>query len=308
MKKIVVAGGSGFIGEPLVRRLLARGDEVAVLTRNPSKVHAGRALAWDPAAEGSWMDGVAAADVVINLAGENVGGGRWTEARKRRVVESRVLATTALVNTMRRQTGKSRTFISASAIGFYGDRGNEPIDERSPAGTGFLPEVTKRWEELAREAEPFARVVILRFGIVLAANGGALAKLLLPFRLGAGGPMGSGNQWMSWIDREDALRMIEWSIDHETTRGFYNATAPNPSTNRDFARTLGRVLHRPAFMPTPAFALRLALGSGMANEMLLSGQRVLPARAMEEGFTFAHPELEEALRHAVGKTSDDHKS
>jgi uncharacterized protein (TIGR01777 family) len=301
MKKIVVAGGSGFIGEQLVRRLLSRGDEVAVLTRNPSKVHGGRALAWDPASEGSWMDEVAAADVVINLAGENVGGGRWTDARKKRVVESRVHATTALVNAMRRQPGKPRTFISASAIGFYGDRGDESIDERSAAGTGFLTEVTKRWEELAREAEPFARVVILRFGIVLAANGGALAKLLLPFRLGAGGPMGSGNQWMSWIDRDDALRMIEWSIDRETARGIYNATAPNPATNRDFARTLGHVLHRPAFMPTPGFALRLALGSGMANEMLLSGQRVLPVRAIEEGFVFAHPELDEALRHAVGK-------
>jgi uncharacterized protein (TIGR01777 family) len=301
MKKIVVAGGSGFIGEPLVRRLVARGDEVAVLTRNPSKVHDGRALVWDPASEGGWIDDVAAADVVINLAGENVGGGRWTDARKKRVVESRVFATTALVNAMRRQPGKSRTFISASAIGFYGDRGNESIDERSAPGTGFLTEVTKRWEELAREAEPFARVVILRFGIVLAANGGALAKLLLPFRLGAGGPMGSGNQWMSWIDRDDALRMIEWSIDRETTRGIYNATAPNPATNRDFARTLGHVLHRPAFMPTPSFALRLALGSGMANEMLLSGQRVLPVRATSEGFVFAHPELEEALGHAIGK-------
>jgi uncharacterized protein (TIGR01777 family) len=301
MKKIVVAGGSGFIGEALVRRLLTRGDDVAVLTRNPSKVHAGRALAWNPAAEGSWMDEVAAADVVSNLAGENVGGGRWTEARKKRVIESRVLATTGLVNAMRRQPGKSRTFISASAIGFYGDRGDEPIDERSAAGTGFLTEVTKRWEELAHEAELLARVVILRFGIVMAANGGALAKLLLPFRLGAGGPMGSGNQWMSWIDREDVLRMIEWSIGRETTRGIYNATAPNPATNRDFARALGHVLHRPAFMPTPAFALRLALGSGMANEMLLSGQRVMPARAMEEGFVFAHPELEEALAHAMGR-------
>jgi uncharacterized protein len=301
MKKIVIAGGSGFIGEPLVRRLVARGDEVAVLTRNPSKVHAGSALAWDPAVEGSWMDDVAAADVVINLAGENVGGGRWTDARKKRVIESRVHATTALVNAMRREPGRSRTFISASAIGFYGDRGDEPIDERSAAGTGFLTDVTKRWEELAREAEPLARVVILRFGIVLAANGGALAKLLLPFRLGAGGPMGSGNQWMSWIDRDDVLRMIEWSIDRETTHGIYNATAPNPATNRDFARTLGHVLHRPAFMPTPGFALRLALGSGMANEMLLSGQRVLPARATKEGFPFAHPELEEALGHAIGR-------
>lgn len=302
MKKIVVAGGSGFIGEPLVRRLLSRGDDVAVLTRNPSKVHVVRALVWDPSAQGKWSDDVASADVVINLAGENVGGGRWTESRKKRIIDSRVSATTALVDAMRRAPSKSRTFISASAIGFYGVRGDETLDERASAGSGFLAEVTRRWEELARGAEPFARVVILRFGIVLAANGGALGKLLLPFKLGAGGPMGSGNQWMSWIDRDDVLRMIEWSIDREAARGIYNVTAPNPATNRDFARALGHTLHRPSFMPTPAFALRLALGSGMANEMLLGGQRVIPARAIEEGFAFEHPELGEALAHEVGKS------
>jgi len=299
MKKIVVAGGSGFIGEPLVRRLLERGDDVAVLTRNPSKVSAGRAVLWNPAAEGSWMDEVAGADVVINLAGENVGGGRWTDARKKQIMESRVVATTALVDAMRRQPGPPRTLVSASAIGFYGDRGDERLDERATPGTGFLPAVTQRWEELARAAEPFARVVILRFGIVLAANGGALAKLLLPFRLGAGGPMGSGRQWMSWIDRDDVLRMIEWAIDRDTARGTYNATAPTPVTNRDFAIALGRALHRPSMLPTPGFALRLALGSEMADEMLLGGQRVLPERAIEEGFEFARPKLDAALADAI---------
>jgi uncharacterized protein (TIGR01777 family) len=299
MKRIVVAGGSGFIGEPLVRLLLARGDDVAVLTRDPSNVRAGRALPWSLLSEGSWGEDVASSDVVINLAGENVGGGRWTKARKRRVMESRVVATTALVSAMARKPDQSRTLINASAIGFYGDRGDEPIDEDSAPGAGFLTEVTKRWEELARTAEPFARVVILRLGIVLAADGGALAKLLLPFRIGAGGPMGSGRQWMSWIDRVDVLRMIEWSIDHDTARGVYNVTAPTPATNRDFAKALGRALHRPAILPTPAFALRLALGSEMAEEMLLSGQRVLPRRATEEGFEFAYPELDTALPHAI---------
>jgi len=299
MKRIVVAGGSGFIGEPLVRRLLARGDDVAVLTRNPSKVHAGRAVAWNPPSQGSWSDEVANADVVINLAGENVGGGRWTAERKKRIMESRVGATSALVEAMSRKPDHQRTFISASATGFYGDRGDETLDETSSGGSGFLAEVTKRWEELARGAEPFARVVIIRFGVVLAKDGGALAKLLLPFRLGAGGPMGSGRQWMPWIDRDDILRIIEWSIDRDATRGTYNATAPNPARNYDFARSLGHVLHRPAVIPTPAFALRLALGSEMADEMLLGGQRVLPKHATDEGFEFAYPELEAALKHAV---------
>ena len=219
MKRTIVAGGSGFIGEPLVRRLLARGDDVAVLTRNPSKVRAGDAVVWNPPSEGSWTDEVADADVVINLAGENVGGGRWTAERKKRIMESRVAATSALVSAMSRKPQHPRTLINASATGFYGDRGDEPPDENSPPGSGFLAEVTKRWEELAHAAEPFARVVILRFGVVLAKDGGALAKLLLPFRLGAGGPMGSGKQWMPWVDREDILRFIEWAIDHDAARG-----------------------------------------------------------------------------------------
>jgi len=299
MKKIVVAGGSGFIGEPLVHRLVTRGDDVAILTRNPSKIHAGRGVSWNPPSEGSWVDEVAKADVVINLAGENVGGGRWTEARKKRLMESRVAATSALVGAMSRKPNRPRTLISASATGYFGDRGDEPLDENSIPGSGLLAEVTKRWEERARGAEPFARVVILRFGIVMASDGGALAKLLLPFRLGAGGPMGDGRQWMPWVDREDVLRLIEWLIDHDTARGVYNVTAPNPVTNRDFARILGRVLHRPSILPTPAFALRLILGAQMANEMLLSGQRVVPKRALEEGFQFAYPELDAALKHAI---------
>ena len=290
---VVVTGGTGFIGEPLVRRLLARGDDVAVVTRNPSKVRAGVALSWDRIAD------AASADVVVNLAGENVGGGRWTEERKRRIVSSRVDATTALVDALNRRPDERRTFINASAIGYYGVRGDEELDETAPPGGGFLAEVVKRWEELARRAEGAARVVILRFGVVLGPRGGALGKMLLPFRLGAGGPMGSGRQWMSWVDREDVLRMIEWSIDQRSAHGVYNVTAPNPVRNRDFARALGRALHRPAFMPTPAFALRLALGREMADEMLLGGQRVVPARTAAEGFTFAYADLDAALKHAV---------
>lgn len=289
--KIVVAGGTGFIGEPLVRRLLAGGNDVAVLTRNPVKVRAGRPLPWDAAGE------AASADVVINLAGENVGGGRWTEARKKRIIESRVDATNALVEAVNSRPDPRRTFINASAVGYYGLRGDETLDETAPPGDGFLAEVVKKWEELARRAEGSARLVVLRFGVVLG-PGGALGKMLLPFKLGLGGPIGSGRQWMSWVDRDDVLRMIEWVIDQQSANGIYNVTAPTPVTNREFTRALGRALHRPAFMPMPAFALRIALGE-MADEILLGGQRVIPARAASEGFSFAYPELNAAMRHAV---------
>ena len=294
MKKIVVAGGTGFIGEPLVRRLLARGDDVAVLTRDPGKVRVGRGMGWDGVGE------AASADAVVNLAGENVGEGRWTDSRKRRILESRLNATRALVEAVKSRPDPRRAFVNASAVGFYGDRGDEVLDENAAPGQGFLSEVTRRWEELARSAEGAARVVILRFGVVLGAEGGALEKLLLPFRLGLGGPIGSGRQWMSWVDREDVLRMIEWAIDNAAAQGVYNVTAPAPVTNRDFVRALGHALHRPAFMPLPGFVLRLALGQ-MADEMLLGGQRVLPKRAVAEGFTFAYPTLGAALQHALGK-------
>ena len=288
--KIVVSGGSGFVGQPLVQRLLKRGDEVLVLSRDPTTVSAGRGIPW------SAVDEAGSADVVINLAGENVGSGRWTAERKRRILESRLRATGALVDTMRRALPKPRTFISASAVGFYGLHGDETLDENSPNGAGFLAEVTRRWEEIARSADGMARVVIFRFGVVLARNGGALQKMLLPFRLGIGGPIGSGNQWMSWVDREDVLRAVEWAIDRPEVRGTYNITAPEPLRNRDFSRALGRALHRPSFMPVPGFMLRLIFGD-MADEALLGGQRVIPACATREGFTFAYPTLDSSLRH-----------
>lgn len=295
--RMVITGGTGFIGEPLVRRLVARGHDVGVITRSPAKVRAGRPLSWQQVGE------AASADAVINLAGENIGGGRWTEKRKRQIVASRVEATTALVEAMNSRPDPRRAFISASATGYYGLRGDEVLDETASSGGGFLAEVVRRWEELAHRAEGAARVVILRFGVVLGPDGGALAKMLLPFRLGAGGPMGSGRQWLPWVEREDLLRMVEWAIDNPAAQGVYNVTAPNPARNRDFARALGRALHRPAFIPTPAFALRLALGREMADEILLGGQRVVPARATAEGFTFDFPQLDAALEHALGRSA-----
>ena len=293
--KVVVAGGTGFIGEALVRRLIARDHEVAVLTRNPAKVRAGRAVRWSGAATE-----VGGADVVINLAGENIGAGRWTTERKRKIVDSRVGSTRELVEALHDTARHRPTFISASAVGYYGPRGDEVLDERAPQGEGFLADVVRQWEDSARAAEKVARVVILRFGVVLAGEGGALQKMMLPFRLGIGGPIGSGRQWMSWVDREDVLRAIEWAIDHREVHGVYNITSPNPVINRDFARALGRALHRPAVMPTPASVLRLIFGQ-MADEVLLSGQRVAPARASSEGFVFEYPTIDAALRHVRGR-------
>ena len=296
--KIVIAGGSGFLGEPLVQRLLARGDDVAVLTRNPANVRTGRALQWDPPAQGTWSSEVATADAVVNLAGENIAGGRWTDKRKRQLVDSRLNATRAIVEAFRSAPPHRRVFIQASATGFYGDRQDEELDESSSRGAGFLADLVDQWEGAARAADTLARLVVLRFGVVLAKGGGALQKMLLPFQLGGGGPIGSGNQWMPWVDRDDVLRMIEWAIDNESARGVYNVTAPQPVRNREFAKTLGRVLRRPALLPAPAFALRLAFGE-MADEALLGGQRVFPRRAEREGFRFEAPALEEALRRTL---------
>ena len=297
--KIVIAGGSGFIGEPLVRALSSRGD-VAVLSRNPSKVKAGRGVAWNPReAGGAWREDVANADVVVNLAGENVGAGRWTESRKQRILDSRIDATRALVDAMQ-SAPRVRTFISASAVGYYGSRGDEVLDESAGAGRGFLVDVTRRWEEEAHRANDIARVVIPRFGVVLASDGGALAKMLLPFRIGIGGRIGGGGQWMPWIDRDDVIRFIEWAIDREEARGVYNVAALAPVTNGEFTKALAAALHRPAIFPLPAFVLRIVFGA-MADETLLTSERVVPARAMAEGFTFAYGDVARSLRHALAR-------
>lgn len=292
--KIAIAGGTGFLGEPLVRRLAAGGHDVAVLSRDPARVRAGRGVAWDGRSQGAWSAEVAAAQVVINLAGENIGEGRWTDDRKRRLINSRLQATNAIVEALRKNE-KRPTFVSASAIGYYGAHGDEILDEDSPRGTGFLAELVEQWEEAARKAESITRLVLPRFGVVLARSGGALGQMLLPFRLGVGGPIGSGKQWMSWVDRDDVLRAVSWLIERESAHGVYNVTAPDPARNRDFVRALGRALHRPAILPAPAFALKIAFGE-MAEEILLTGQRVVPKRLLAEGFAFESTDLDATLR------------
>jgi uncharacterized protein (TIGR01777 family) len=294
--KIVIAGGTGFLGEPLARRLAATHD-VIVLTRDPSHVRAGRGVAWDPPRQGAWSADVASADVVINLAGENIAQ-RWTESRKARLLASRIDSTRAIVDALKSAPSHRRTLINASAVGYYGLRGDEVVDETSRRGPGFLAELVEQWEAAAREAEAVARVVLPRFGVVLDPSGGALAKMLPPFRFGVGGRIGNGRQWLSWVAREDALRLIEWAIAHDDASGVYNVTAPEPVRNRDFTRALGRALHRPAIFPIPPFVLKVMFGE-MAEETLLGGQRAVPVRATADGFVFTLPTIETALQNIL---------
>jgi uncharacterized protein len=289
--KSVVAGGTGFIGVPLVRELEKLGETV-VLTRDPAKVRVGRGVAWDASPGGAWIREVADADAVINLAGENIGEGRWTEEKKRRIMKSRLDATRALVDAIERHP-RDRVFVSASAIGIYGDRGDEVLDESSAPGEGFLAEVCKAWEEAARGALS-TRMVIPRFGVVLAADGGALPKMALPFRFFIGGKVGDGTQWVSWVTLEDLIRFLVQAVENPAMRGVYNVTAPEPVRNAELAKALGAALHRPAVMPAPAFAIRLALGE-MGDALLLASQRVIPRRASTEGFRFSETEILPAL-------------
>lgn len=295
--KIAISGGSGFIGQAVAQKLSA-GNDLVILSRNPAKVRVGRGVEWHPGTEGPWQREVADADAIINLAGENIGAKRWSDERKRELRESRINATRALAEVVRRNRKADRVFVSASATGVYGDRGDEVLDEGSSVGEGFLAELARDWEREARLAEDAARVVITRFGIVLAKHGGALPRMMTPFRLGVGGRVGSGDQWWSWIALDDVVALVEWAVNVPAARGIYNATAPNPVTNREFTRALGAAMRRPTIFPAPNFALKAMLGE-MADELLLASQRVLPNRTMGDGFKFVYSNVNEALRHAL---------
>jgi uncharacterized protein len=299
--RVTVTGATGRIGTLLVRELLGRGDEVTVLSRNPGRARAAlgevEAVAWDPAAAPAPAAALSGRDGVVHLAGEDVAQ-RWSEDAKRRIHESRERGTRNLVEGLRAAESRPRVLVSSSAVGYYGDRGDDPVDEDAPPGTGFLAEVCVAWErEAQRAAELGLRVVRVRTGVVLDSEGGALSKMLPFFKLGAGGPVAGGRQYLSWVHRDDlvgiqlaALGGAEWS-------GPVNATAPEPATNRDFSHALGRALHRPAFAPVPGLAVR-ALYGDMA-EMVTGGQRAVPRRALELGYAFRHPTLDEALRSAL---------
>jgi uncharacterized protein (TIGR01777 family) len=293
--RVVVAGGTGFLGSSLVDRLRRDGHDVATLTRQPTERHH---LRWDPYGPvTAWAHALEEADAVVNLAGATISK-RWSAAYKRTLWNSRVHVTRSVVAAMRSVQRMPPTLVSASGIGIYGPRADEPLTEETGAGAGFLADLGAAWEKEALAAGPEARVVVLRTGVVLARNGGALPQMALPFRLFAGGPIGSGRQYVSWIHADDWTTMAAWALANAAVAGPLNVTAPNPVTNGEFARTLGRVLHRPAFFPAPAFAVRLALGE-MAD-VALTGQRVLPGKASSLGFAFRHPLLEPALRAIYG--------
>lgn len=297
--KIYISGASGLIGTTLMADLGAAGHMVYRLVRKPEAAVGGNLL-WDPARREVDASALADADAVINLAGESIAGGRWTEKKKRAILQSRIDCTSTIAAALAKPNGRPKILINASAIGYYGNRGDELLDESSSSGSGdFLSDVCRQWEAAAKPAEAAgARVVYTRFGVVLSAEGGALAKMLLPFRMGVGGKVGSGRQYMSWVALDDVVDAVIECLANDSLRGPVNVVSPNPVTNYEFTKTLGRVLRRPTIFPLPAFAARLALGQ-MADELLLASQRVRPAKLMEAGYTFRYPALEAALVRAL---------
>lgn len=291
--RVLLSGASGLIGSALARRLAASSEVVRLVRRDP--LSAAKEIRWDPAAgriEPKQLEGF---DAVVHLAGENIGAGRWTAAKKARIRSSRVEGTSLLAKTLAGLNQPPKVLVSASAVGYYGDRGEEKLDEGSGPGTGFLAEVCGAWEEAAMTAaEAGIRVVLARFGVVLSPEGGALARLLPLFRFGLGGRLGSGRQYMSWIALEDAVAAIAFVMENDSLRGSVNVSSPQPVTNREFTQTLGRVLRRPTLLHAPSIALRAVLGE-MADEMLLASVRVYPRRLLEAGFSFSKPDLEAAL-------------
>ena len=297
--RVAVTGSTGLIGAALVERLRRDGHQVVRLVRRPPR--AADEVRWDPetrSVDGAALDGM---DAVVHLAGENVAG-RWTDEKKRAIRRSRIESTRLLADALARRAHPPRVLVCASAIGFYGSRrGDEVLHEESAAGSDFLAGVVREWEEASGPATRAAiRVVNLRFGVVLSARGGALAKMLLPFRLGGGGPIGSGRQWMSWISLDDAVEVAVRAIADESLRGPVNAVA-GAATNAEFTRALGRALHRPAIIPVPPIALKLVYGSEMVDGTLLASQRAEPRRLLEAGHRFHHPELPDAIRAALAQ-------
>lgn len=296
--QVLITGGTGFIGRALCTRLKNAGHGLTVLTRYPSRAGVPGVRYVDT------LEQVDVADAVVNLAGEPLAEGRWSAARKQEFRDSRIGTTAHVVEWIGRQPRLPRVLVSGSALGYYGPRDDTPLDESAPAGDDFASQLCQDWEAEANRAVALGvRTCRVRTGLVLGRGGGALAKMLPPFRLGLGGRMGDGRQWMSWIHREDLVAMIEWLLENGQAQGAYNGTAPQPVRNADFARALGKALHRPAILPVPSVLLKAAFGE--MSQLVLTGQKVLPKRAVAEGFVFRYPTLERALADLVGG-SDAH--
>jgi uncharacterized protein len=283
--KIAIVGATGFVGSRLIEQLQAQGDKVLILTRNPgratSRFPQAEVISYNPLKSGEWQKSLSGCDAVVNLAGEPIAEKRWTPAQK-------------IVEAISQAEVKPKVLINASAIGYYGTSETAKYDENSPAGTDFLAEVCTAWEATAQAVKTRdTRLVILRLGIVLGENGGALGKMLTPFSAFVGGPIGSGKQWFSWIHRDDVVKLIVSSIINSKIEGVYNATSPNPVTMQDFAQTLGLVMNRPSWLPVPDFAIEALLGEGAI--VVLQGQQVVPTQTLAEGFKFQYPTLQPAL-------------
>ncbi len=296
---IVIAGGSGFLGTALTNALTRDGHAVTILTRQKPASLSDRPhvkhVQWDPDGHtGPWAQTLDGANALINLAGESIAARRWSANQKRKLRESRLLATQSLTRAIRETARVPPVFISGSAVGYYGDRGDETLTESSPPGRDFLAALARDWEAAASDAATVTRVALIRTGIVLDRNGGALPRMLPPFQMFVGGPLGSGAQYMPWIHKDDWVRLVTFAATHEGARGPLNATSPGPVRNAEFSKALGVALRRPSFLPAPAFALRLALGE-MADALLLSGQRALPVRATDLGFSFRYSGIDDAL-------------
>jgi uncharacterized protein (TIGR01777 family) len=300
--RVLVTGASGLIGSALCDALLARGDEVVGLTRDPEKAKPKNPTVrwhpWQATTERPPPEALEEVDGVVNLIGEEINQ-RLTESAKQRIRESRLSGTRNLIQGIEAAEAKPKVFIGQSAIGYYGDRGAKILDEESQPGEGFTAKLPAEWETAERQAEgTVPRVVIFRTGLVLSRHGGLLKQLLLPFKLGVGGPIAGGEQFMSWINLDDEVGLLLWALDDDSVSGTFNATAPTPVTNREFSKALGRALHRPAAVPVPKFAVAALRGSELADAVA-GGARVLPRRALDQGFEFRHPEIDEGLRAAL---------
>lgn len=296
--KYVVTGATGFVGRRLVKALLEKKNEVTVLSRDVTRARAVlpasvQVYAWDPMREPAPREAVSGRDAIVHLAGEGVAERRWTKAQKARILDSRVMGTRHLVEAILAVPNGPRTFIGASAIGFYGNRAEEILDETSAPGAGFLSDVCQAWEAETLKVPDYVRRVVVRIGIVLGRGGGALKPLLPLFKLGGGGPVASGRQWMSWIHVDDLVGLLVHAAENDSVRGVVNGTAPHPVRNNEFTKALGKALHRPAFVPAPAFALKLVMGE--LSDLVLFSQNVLPKAALATRFPFRFPRIREAL-------------